>query len=511
MGAEIPTKSPVFGSMGPQVPHLVQRGDIGGEVADLRSDVEKAFFDLRVPAFPRSNLPTPDAGKLVFNADDGVLSVGNGSEWLPLVSENEVVYREGESEPSGNVYATFQDAYDAALKFKAPATIVFDDRYDNPVIYPGNYDLSRINLAGIRSSCSDDNVGVYVQNGVHFVGPGYGNAFPPEVRWLNLYYYGSTPLCTLEEQSVAVALVGAQLWDENGGGFFSLQDAYLSLSLRNGARLVNDDGYVVNVDNNSLLAVFAADPLTSIGNGTINSQGFTFFLLDASVYFREEYQSLNGVIVSYAEQADKVSFDSSNVSWAGPAPTTVQEAVDALATSLGNTQGDVSTLQDQVSDINALKRPVDCVMLQGGNSGEGAPLAIDDHICFNMPMFSQGSGSLIYPDTTSTYDTTADAPSVGRIGLRGGHTYELEGVPNATDATNLQVQWYDATNGAWVGSVCYMTTGNVSGSAKAIVRPGENESLVPKYELRIKYISGTPGYIGNNNPLYSTAIVKVIG
>lgn len=89
---------------------------------------------------------TTDGNVLTWNATNNRLELdapsGGGG--------NVFVYRDSEPNPSGNVFATFDGAYNAAIATGVPATIIIDDSLNTASIPdgPADYDLHQITLSG---------------------------------------------------------------------------------------------------------------------------------------------------------------------------------------------------------------------------------------------------------------------------------------------------------------------------------------------------------------------------
>ena len=101
-------------------------------------------------------------------------------------------------------------------------------------------------------------------------------------------------------------------------------------------------------------------------------------------------------------------------------------------------------------------------------------LSTGDHIKFNSLLNSQSSNGTtntgnISLDTTTTYTTTANVDSLGRITLKAGRTYELTGyAQSVADLTNgtFTYAWYNSDTSTTIGSTATyfpnMLTGTVT-------------------------------------------------
>jgi trimeric autotransporter adhesin len=125
-------------------------------------------------------------------------------------------------------------------------------------------------------------------------------------------------------------------------------------------------------------------------------------------------------------------------------------------------------------------------------------VAANDHLKFQNATVT---GNLPF-DVSTTYTTTANAASMGRVTLKAGKTYRLTGSPGyvvgSTAATYISFQWYDATNSIFIGNKgdieVYTNTANMGYStvATAIYTPA-TDVLV---ELRLNSTSGTVTELG---------------
>ena len=430
------------------------------------------------------------------------------------------VYRPGAEQYPTRVYPTFVAAYDAAVATGSLATIVFDNTYDSLWIEPGAYDLSNIVLSGRGTGCWDCNDQVTVPDGVTF-------SNMREVRYLSMLYYGTSPCITVENTVYPVKLVGATLTDESGGGWFNVVNSPFILTMEEGSALYDDDGYVINADESSFINILAEGAFTEIGSGAINAACPVTVFATAEVNYDPMQQSLTGgSSLFFQDHSDFIYFDSGHGSW-NTGPSDVQSALVELSqrsaaasnTSFDNGQGSWTSSPTNVEAalVELSQRPGPStfeVFHLTGNNGAGF-LSAGDHLKFDAVLAQHPASDsvLIMPDLTSTYTTAPNSPSIGRIPLRGGYIYELVANPGYTDASNLQLQWYNATRGAWLGLPSYGGSAFplVPNDAKAVLVADWDISTIHFIELQIRYISGSPTRIGDNNPFTAQAIIKVLG
>ena len=174
-------------------------------------------------------------------------------------------------------------------------------------------------------------------------------------------------------------------------------------------------------------------------------------------------------------------------------------------------------------------------------------LSTGDHIKFNRLLNSQSSNGTtntgnISLDTTTTYTTTANVDSLGRITLKAGRTYELTGyAQSVADLTNgtFTYAWYNSDTSTTIGStatyfpnmltgtvtigdvgggtsgniVCSgniltatKTSGNLTNSYSSIVITYPNMGIVPNATITLRDASGTISALDNDlfQPIIST-------
>jgi hypothetical protein len=131
-----------------------------------------------------------------------------------------------------------------------------------------------------------------------------------------------------------------------------------------------------------------------------------------------------------------------------------------------------------------------------------ANVAVGDHIKFDSSVFTRGTAITL--DTSSTYSSSTNTASVGRITLAAGKTYKLVGsINNVVSASYNATRWYNSDTGA--------TLGLISGASPPISTtdrsPGAGTvayittSVSTRVELRITYnafssVNGTSDFIG---------------
>lgn len=121
----------------------------------------------------------------------------------PLGGGSIFVYREGEPSPTGNIYATWADAYAARQAIPGPAIIEIDGSLDTCWVRSGGptYDLNNTALVGIRKSYFG-NESLYLEDGVTFT------SFR-DLRFLNCYSYSNSAVITLTSTNDMLTMVSA--------------------------------------------------------------------------------------------------------------------------------------------------------------------------------------------------------------------------------------------------------------------------------------------------------------
>lgn len=173
---------------------------------------------------------------------------------------NIFVYREAEPSPGGNVYATWEGAYNAAIATGAPCTIVVDGTHGSCQIPQdfGNVDLHQITLAGLGG-------GVAGPNSMLTVNPG--------VTWNQGFYRITAGLWV-----VCTTAPGAALGTLGDGIHYMYVDDDAMLASNNTSEATFDisQGFVqvyLNVDTGFIIASSGSAPFFFFGsnsNATVN-------------------------------------------------------------------------------------------------------------------------------------------------------------------------------------------------------------------------------------------------
>lgn len=129
-------------------------------------------------------------------------------------------------------------------------------------------------------------------------------------------------------------------------------------------------------------------------------------------------------------------------------------------------------------------------------------VGVGDHLKFDSTVFTRGSS--ISLDTTTTYNTSTNTASVGRITLAAGKTYKLTGsINNVVSASYNATRWHNSDTNAALGLV----SGSPSPISTTDRAPGGvtvsyiNPSISTRVELRIAFngfssVNGTADAIG---------------
>jgi hypothetical protein len=85
-------------------------------------------------------------------------------------------------------------------------------------------------------------------------------------------------------------------------------------------------------------------------------------------------------------------------------------------------------------------------------TGDSVNIAVGDHLKFSASAFSRGSN--ISLDTSTTYNSSTNTASIGRITLAAGKTYKLTGsINNVVSASYNATRWYNSDTGAALGLI----------------------------------------------------------
>ena len=136
------------------------------------------------------------------------------------------------------------------------------------------------------------------------------------------------------------------------------------------------------------------------------------------------------------------------------------------------------------------------------NSTYSINVGVGDHIKFNGVVFVRGSNITL--DVSSSYSTSTNTSSVGRITLAAGKTYKLTGsINNVVSASYNATRWYNSDTGATLGLISGapspISTTNRSPGAGTVAFI--TTSVSTRVELRITWnaftsVNGTNDAIG---------------
>ena len=142
-------------------------------------------------------------------------------------------------------------------------------------------------------------------------------------------------------------------------------------------------------------------------------------------------------------------------------------------------------------------------VLHGYNSATySTNVAVGDHLKFDTVKFSNGTGITL--DTSTSYNTSTNTASLGRITLAAGKIYKLTGsINNVVSASYNATQWYNSDTGVALGLISGasspISTTDRSPSAGTIAYI--SVSSITRVELRITWnafssVNGTGDAIG---------------
>jgi Coiled stalk of trimeric autotransporter adhesin len=129
--------------------------------------------------------------------------------------------------------------------------------------------------------------------------------------------------------------------------------------------------------------------------------------------------------------------------------------------AVNKSQLDAKTVTStQVTDFNTAVTSVlnNRSILHGYNATTyTANVATGDHIKFDSSVFTRGTAITL--DASSTYSSSTNTPSVGRITLAAGKTYKLTGsINNVVSANYNGMRWYNSDTGAALGVISGMSS-----------------------------------------------------
>ena len=391
---------------------------------------------------------------------------------------NVFIYRDSEPNPTGNVYSTWVDAYNARQNVKGTAIIEIDGSINTPgTITAGTYDLSDTIIVGNRNNQDD---GLLIADNTTITNL-------CEVKDLYIVSLANTmPSVIVNNNPVVVKLRNASLIASGPNSFWSVNSGGLNFYMYEGSYMEGNGGAAVlaNLQTSSgEVILYQSSQLGSFAfagsGGNINIQ------LDASssnsdynpTFTGSDYENLidNALSVSYSTNYPD--------DW-GTVPANVKTAFDQLV-------------------------PAYCMATVSGP--QSSNIGVGDHIQFSV---QQNIGHLITLNTSGSYNT-ALPNSVGVFNLLAGHGYKLDANFSLFDGTYGFIWWDVVSNQALPGAV---PGGNLGGAgyfnSTAIIPAsyfGANSSI--NVRLKILFANGNT-FIGENTGagfMLPWAIIQSIG
>ena len=370
----------------------------------------------------------------------------NGSSWVTFTQVPHIFIFAAGTSPSGNVYASFDAAYAAAVAGGLPAVIGIDDRNEECTLTTNaDFDLSQITLTGGFGPNPNT---LRIEAGT------WNEGFAKITNQLNVVIALSSPTTAL------ITITGPTY----------SQNAYVenSSSITIGGQgrvwdLSTGDGFNLNL--------FVGDECNVAGNGSDGQVIWTGAVGSTSIYL--------GGSPTCSMSSDALGGTSNATLYIGTGALyspTLPFFTGNLTTILG---GQAANLVPYVKSV-----------LQGVTSGQAANLGAGDHVTFNDFPYTQGTNVVL--DTSSPYSTVLGQPSVGRITLAANHAYKLVGsVTEAQGSGNFFTQWANASGGGLlgVGTRLQAVTGDndAPGQAVAFITVGGSPTLV---ELQVTFNGG---------------------
>jgi len=389
-----------------------------------------------------------DGQVLTWDDNDGYFTVKT-----PPVStgSNVFIYREGAA-PSGNVYAHFVDAYNAAIATGVPATIVIDDVISGTVIpnNTGNFDLHQITLSGANGTPYATLLSV--ENGNTF-----NQGFQRITYGLAVQYSGTVPLGTITGGNFTMTI------DENAFLFYSGTGPAFDLTGMNGGATVT-----ITADTGGYFqSNGAGNNVFNIGDAILNfnlyigdNSGIDKYLLAASngnnsvveevitvgaispVFNFPDATGLN-VPIGYTGSAQNLIPFVSNEPLPSPHTST---ANIVRGTMVFDRNADQPFWYDGTNWVS-YTQPFQAQFLSGKATGVISSPNTGDYINWNYATPSSANTFVGQSTATSIY-LNFNTPSTG-----GSVSFKLTGsLGGAVDGSLIVYQWWDITNNVGLGN-----------------------------------------------------------
>lgn len=374
----------------------------------------------------------------------------------PITIKEVFVYRDSEPNPTGNIFPTFNAAYNARKLTKSQASIEIDDTLNpgNAQITPGIYDLTDTILNGISTipglgtnlTCVGGNVTLQNLAGLKNVALKTNSNTTPNIimdgsGFGSLYLYnsslaanGSAPLLEVQDNIV------------------------LYVVLEISSNIINNGSSAINLIDTATLAVIALGGST-VGNNSISG------VVGTTLVTAPDASSLIGTLSGFLGTPDPILLDKSkNVGYApgtpgnwSPVPNNVSDALDQLSGETHALNGDVTGPTGSNTVVRIQGTPVSSASVTNdgyalvSTGGQYVPTGVAP--VFNVKNFgAKGNG---IQDDTSFINLAIMTASV-----TGGTVYLPIGIYSVSSSINLAsniVLRGDGYNSIIAGSITNLT------------------------------------------------------
>lgn len=423
---------------------------------------------------------------------------------------NVFVYLEG-GMPTGNVYPTFAEAYQAAHNLNTPATIIIDDSFAGPCNIPddaGSFDLHQITLCGLGNY--QNQTALFVGNNVSFTHNIYRIT-----EGLTVIFQGNNnalltvlPVGEINSFTVVIDKYSSLISESNNGWYcfdVSASDVSLLIVLDENSRMQSNPSPIGNfgTGNSNILVTFG-DRCNVTGSASfVGTNGsLEYDILSPAADTIDPPSSFTGEFTSsfIAESRQTHYTPNSSQNWTFPSnldqPQEVGHALDSLASGLSHL--DITTISGVT--VSGTPDPGQILTADGPNtatwhtptpptlsaniihgycSAQTTNINFSDHMKFDSLYFVAGGNITL--DSSSPYSTTFGDPSVGRITLAPNHTYKMTFNPNRLEgAADITFCWSkaDTNSGSQLGFQTNMQTTGSCGDVIAFYQTGGSPGLI---------------------------------
>lgn len=360
----------------------------------------------------------------------------------PITIKEVFVYRDSEPNPKGNIFSTFNAAYNARKLTKSQASIEIDDTLNpgNAQITPGIYDLTDTVLTGTESvpglgtnlTCVGGNVTLQNLAGLKNVALKTNSTTTPNIvmggsGFGSIYLYnssltsnGSAPLLLVQNNIV------------------------LYITLEAASNIINNGGSAINLTGTSTVAILAYSG-SSVGNNSISG------IAGTTLVAAPDASALIGTLSGFLGTLDNILLDKSpNVGYApgtpgnwSPVPNNVSDALDQLSGETHALSGDVTGPTGSNTVIKIQGTPVSSASV----ANDGYALVSVGNVwtptgiapVFNVKNYG-AVGNGVADDTFAIQRALAATLMVGGTLYFPPHTYKITGSFVITGACRIYME-----------------------------------------------------------------------